>query len=291
MPLHPRRRRVLLVGLVVLSALAVACTQEPVATDAPEGRTASEVSATLAPPDTADSLLFVARAGSGELTLDADRTGTLELDGVDAVRWFSDRPVRDAGLSSPVDVLRTFGWEGDGDALGEVPPNAALSATELDAASVIVELRTASVRGDTVTFTIGVVSDDAVEASSLSDVELFIDPTQPVSYPVNQTMSLANGLVVSTTVSAIPLEFGIEQAAVVTFTGPAGELGQVSLDEGTPQSFDQTFTAGGQVLTIKDVQLRPVTSWTRGEIVVWATVTDTAGGAPASILTYVAEWG
>lgn len=159
--------------LVVLFVAGLAgCTSE---SDTPDVETAN-VARTLAAPDTTDSLLFVARSDAGSLLVRPGTGSTLELDDVDRMTWFSDRPARDAGASSVADALKTFGWRRNGDRLGDDAPNATLIAAEFGKESVVVELLTATVDGDQIRFTVDFVG-QRPESTGLSDVDLFIDDT------------------------------------------------------------------------------------------------------------------
>ena len=153
--------------------LSAACTSsEP----NPSDDTSATTSRTLAPPNTTDSLLFVARSDAGSLSVHPGSESTLVLDDVDAVTWFSDHPARDAGTSSVTDALEAFGWENNGDPMGDDPPNATLVAAELGTDAVVVELLTATVDGQRVRFTVDFVS-RRPDSTGLSDIDLFIDDT------------------------------------------------------------------------------------------------------------------
>lgn len=165
---------------MLLAGTAAACTSNSGwSTSADDAAAAS--TRTLAPPDASAPLLFVARADTGSLEVAADGTAILELDEVEAMTWFTDRPARGAGMTSLTDALRTYGWDHNGDRLGDDAPNGALVAAELGTDAVILELLTASVDDARVRFAVEVVG-DRTESTVLSHVELFIDDADPGSY-------------------------------------------------------------------------------------------------------------
>jgi hypothetical protein len=157
-----------LVGVLVVAGLA-GCTSGPESPAAP-----SAAVRTLAAPDATEDVLFVARSDAGSLVVRAGARPMLELDGLDAVTWFSDRPARDAGTSSVTEALETFGWRTNGDPLGDDPPNATLVAAELGGDAVVVELLTATVDGDRVRFTVRFLGPPPA-STDLSDIDVFID--------------------------------------------------------------------------------------------------------------------
>ncbi len=116
------------------------------------------------------------RSARGQATFDERGSGTLTMTDLEHVTWFSDRPERDAGVSTLPDALRTYGWQQDGDALGTDAPNATLTAPELEDA-LVVELRAASIDGDRVTFEVQAIESSASRDVELSDLALFIDTT------------------------------------------------------------------------------------------------------------------
>lgn len=130
-----------------------------------------------APPDTADDLLFVVRSTHGRVVLDASGRGTLTMDGIDDVTWFSDRPARDAGESTIRQALGTYGWAHDGDAVSVDAPNATLTAPELGDDALVVELLAASLGDEGVSFEVQTIAAPGERDDVLSDLDLFIDTT------------------------------------------------------------------------------------------------------------------
>ncbi len=148
------------------------CSPTPEASPPQEDSAPTTVEQILTKPEAGVDLLFIARAKNATLTLDKAGKGTLVMEDVETMTWFSDRPAHDAGTSTTADVLDTFGWERDGDSLdGGKPdnaPNAALTADNLTD-TIVVELLTATRDGERLTFT---VADVAKKPGPARDVEL-----------------------------------------------------------------------------------------------------------------------
>ena len=123
-------------------------------------------------------LLFVHPAASA--TLEGD---TLTLHGIGEVVWFTDRPLREAGVWSANEYLNLFSSpvanSTDTDSFSEDPPNAAMICTASDGSAVnmIVELTAPELlSSDTLSYTVSVL--DGPAASTMlecSGVQLFVD--------------------------------------------------------------------------------------------------------------------
>jgi hypothetical protein len=167
-------------AVVALLALTGCLSTDPSAGNTPDRSSAPSSDRAgkpvLTKPDLADKLLFVARSQTATLDLAATGKGTLALESVPTMTWFSDRPRHDAGTTGTADGLKTFGWEKNGDTLGQNAPNAALTARDLTAA-VVVELKSASLAGGELTFDVETVTKPASGArkTELAQAELFID--------------------------------------------------------------------------------------------------------------------
>ena len=114
------------------------------------------------------STLFVLTAPSA-----SSRAGTLTLEGVRSVIWFTDRPGRQAGHLDLADLAAI--WESGSDSFLADPPNAVLSVRHAGRdTSVVVELTGIEVRGDEVTFTIAPIEGQLADGS-YGDPALVID--------------------------------------------------------------------------------------------------------------------
>lgn len=192
-PRPPLRRR-LPPLLVLLAAATIVPAAGCTTSEGFEAATATSAAARqLTPPDTADGLLFVVGSDRGRVVLDDAGTGTLTLHDVDDVTWFSDRPARDAGVTTIDEALRTFGWRQDGDAVADDAPNATLTASGLDDALVL-ELLTASFDGERGTFEVRSLSSSDARDVELADLDLFIDDAgdgdEPTSDPTAGSRSV-----------------------------------------------------------------------------------------------------
>ncbi len=110
--------------------------------------------------------LFVISSASGTAG-----DGSLTLDGVPSVVYFSDRPARIAGHMS-LEALAEA-WDLDQDSFAAIPPNAALSILETGA-DVVVELMSLELTDDRLRFDVRVL-DGTLPAGSFGPASLFID--------------------------------------------------------------------------------------------------------------------
>ncbi|CAN5619632.1 hypothetical protein BH10ACT3_BH10ACT3_01180 [soil metagenome] len=266
------RRLIGSVAAVLLVVGAGACTSS--SSWAGEATTTPE--RTLEPPDASAPLLFVARSDSGSLDVRDDGDSTLELDDVDAVTWFTDRPARDAGATSVTDALKTFGWERNGDRLSDDAPNGVLVATELGADSIVVELLAATVDGHRVRFTVAFVNPPP-KSSQLTDIELFIDDAPagtPTTTPSGLQVLETGGIVLGETVDGsgqthtqvLQLPTAVEQSitgqqqllAVVSGTTTYSMSGDAAVDDWC-FSVDPTVTGpAAPIVVLKSEQGRLV---------------------------------
>jgi hypothetical protein len=198
----PRTTVLVAAVLVVLTS----CSAGPGTPTAPDHATTGAKSAkpALTKPNLADNLLFVARSATATLVLDDTGKGTLKLETIPTMTWFSDRPKHDAGTTTTTDALKAFGWARDGDTLGKDAPNAALTADGL-ANSVVLELLAASRGGDDLTFKVATETkpEYAQRKQQLSNAELFIDsagglhrlPANPYNANIDKVSSEFNLIV------------------------------------------------------------------------------------------------
>jgi len=130
--------------------------------------------ATAAPPPERAPTLFVLRGaahgGGNQLTVDTRR-----------VEWFTDRPVRRAGVMTPRALVR--GWEAWG--FADDPPNAALTGDDLD---VVVELSEPRVRDGRLRFDVKPVR-GRLPSGGLGAVSAFVDAT---ATPSTSTVQIVN---------------------------------------------------------------------------------------------------
>jgi hypothetical protein len=165
-----------LVALVATTGCTTTDPESKESTSTPTGSASPAVEQVLTKPDMNDTLLFVARSPEASLDLDENGDGTLTLSSAPTMTWFSDRPDHDAGTATTTDALKSFGWKDNGDDLGDEPPNAVLTGSEL-ADAVVVELLTADLDGDELSLTVKAVNDvPAAERNvEVSHADLFID--------------------------------------------------------------------------------------------------------------------
>ncbi len=176
-----------LAGVTIASTMATSLlltgceAQSPAPSKAAAAPAAQPV---LTTPEVVDDLLFVAKATSGTLDLDADGHGSLTLTSVPTMSWFSDRPKHDAGTTATLDALKAFGWKKNGDDLGkgDQAPNAALIGDNLPE-TLVVELGDVARDGDDLTFSVSQVGKDSAGQRhvDLGRTELFIDSVQPLA--------------------------------------------------------------------------------------------------------------
>jgi hypothetical protein len=120
------------------------------------------------------SFLFVLSGSSGSA-----EDGTLTLDGVSSVVYFSDRPDRIAGHISLADLSASWGAVGDESAFAADPPNAVLSLLEEDVVdNVVLELLALQTSDETATFTVEVL-DGTLPTGTFGAASLFIDNECP----------------------------------------------------------------------------------------------------------------
>ena len=129
-------------------------------------------------------LLFVQSASSATLEDDV-----LTMHGVGPVVWFTDRPLRQAGMWTENEYLNLFTspanstalspeTELDEDTFAEDPPNAALTCTASDGSmvSMIVVLTLPSLESsDTLSYTVSVLEGPSASSMACSGVQLFVD--------------------------------------------------------------------------------------------------------------------
>lgn len=172
----------MLAGVGVLTPFLIGCAAESSISAAPASAPVRAPATTvphLTEPNSSDSLLFVARAHTGSITMSAPTTATITLTAAPTMTWFSDRPQHDAGVTSSRDALEAFGWADNGDDLG-VPPNAVLLAEEFGDDSPVVEIMTANISGDDLSFDVTFEAPPNPSVTGpLTHVEMFIDSTPP----------------------------------------------------------------------------------------------------------------
>lgn len=201
------RTRPLIAALLVVLALAGCAAPAPVPND--ERLTALPTDA---------ELLFVARAGAGDLAVEDD-SATLTLDDLATVSWFTDRPARQAGMATLTDALAALGWDESSGAFGDSPPNAELTANELGETSVAVELTHATVDGGRVTFEVTALTGAPLASATLSALELFIDSgTAPLVYRMTLGQGLTALITVEGTTVTVVFQRLNEVLATVTVT-------------------------------------------------------------------------
>ena len=191
-----RLRRSAMIAVAGVAAVAAgACSSaDPAADVAPTAAaSAPAVGEETAAGAAAPGLLYVQRAATGATTLDANGSGTLVLEGVDAdTVWFQDRPGRDAGRSTTSEFVD--GWAADG--FADDPPNGALELLGVDggASTHVVELRDPSWddRAGRLEYAITLADGEEPPPVSFGEVSLFIDDAGSTSYqPVTLEVSNA----------------------------------------------------------------------------------------------------
>jgi len=111
--------------------------------------------------------LFVLSGTSGEMEGD-----TLTLSGMPNVVYFSDRPSRIAGHKSVTDFVEL--WNKSSDSFKADPPNATLSILDHESAeNVVLELKSAQAKDNSVTFKVRVLQGEAPK--TFLNSSLFID--------------------------------------------------------------------------------------------------------------------
>lgn len=117
----------------------------------------------------AEEVLYVVSAVSGSAG-----DGSLTLDGVDRVLYFSDRPVRDAGHLTVEAFLD--GWDRGDDSFAADPPNAVLSLLDGNEApaDTVVELTSAELDGEALLFGIAVLAGPTPDGA-FGRASLFVD--------------------------------------------------------------------------------------------------------------------
>ena len=111
--------------------------------------------------------LYVLSGTSGKM-----EGGTLTINGMPNVVYFSDRPSRIAGHSSVTDFVEL--WNKSSDSFKADPPNATLSIMDGDTPeNIVVELMSVEAKDDSVTFKVRVLQGEAPK--SFSNSSLFID--------------------------------------------------------------------------------------------------------------------
>ncbi len=279
---------------------------EPVASSAPDAESVAE-----APPDTADSLLFVVPAGSGSLSGIEDDTGgeaelvELRLEDLSSVTWFSDRPDRDAGPTGMREALETFEWRVNGDRISSDAPNATLSAVGLDS-TVVLELLDATIEGEgsdapAVSFTATVLGGSSPADLDFGAAELFIDSTVPevtspdagqspgaqADGPVEMTAPLTERVSALTTIDVSP----DAQAARVSIEVDGRSVATYTLDSDSPSEVGGRRDIEGTSIAIESIRFEPATPDSEGVVELTGTVSDTSSGLVSPISgVVIAQW-
>lgn len=106
------------------------------------------------------------------------------------------------------------------------------------------------------------------------------------TYPYTQQALLVNSITSTTVVSIIS---GM-QVAAVTFTSPAGNLGEITLSPVQPSASNVEFKAGKQRLMISNLSFRAAFGLDQGQVTISGTATDQDGNNDTAFAKQICSW-